>query len=115
MKVLNSTRKISLANRAIEARSFFMRLKGLLGRGSFTPGEALIIPNCRCIHMVGMRFPIDAIFVDRDNRIVHLASNLKPGSLSPYVLRAHKVIELPAGTIVQSESAVGDILQFQEA
>ncbi len=100
---------IPLATRATAARTLGERLKGLLGRERLPEGEALIFPGCSSIHTIGMRFPIDAIFVDRDWRVVALHS-VRPWRVVLPVRKAWGVVETPPGTIAQAQVAVGDRL-----
>lgn len=57
------------------------RFKGLLGRAGLPPGHGLLIPRCPAIHMIGMRFAIDCIFIDRENRVVSLGRDVRPGRI----------------------------------
>lgn len=90
----------------------FKRMKGLLGRSYFNQKEALIIKPCNSIHTFFMRFAIDVIFADKQNRVVKTISNLKPWRLSGMYLSASFCIELPAGTIASSSTREGDSLLF---
>ena len=76
------------------ARSFWARLKGLIGRQSLPPGRGLLILKCNAIHTFFMRFPIDATFYDREDRVVKTVRNIRPWR--PFVwggFRAAKVLE----------------------
>jgi len=110
MKITNVTKNTVIAENAGVASTLWARTKGLLGRASIAPGEALIITKCRSIHMLFMKFAIDAIFVDRNHRVVHLTGNIKPFQLSAYVPRADFVIECAPGTIGVTRTAAGDQL-----
>jgi len=46
------------------ARSRRARLLGLALLRDLPPGRALLIPACRSVHTVGMRFAIDVLFLD---------------------------------------------------
>jgi len=94
------------------ADTFFSRLVGLLNRRSLNTGEALMITHCRSIHMFFMRFAIDAIFVDKENRVVGVVEGIKPFCLSPIFFKASYVIELPEGIIKKSRTAIGDQIQL---
>ena len=63
MVIRNRTNGSLLAARAVIARNALARLIGLLTRSHLSDGEALVIPQCRSIHTIGMRFPIDVAFV----------------------------------------------------
>jgi len=63
------------------AETFAERAKGLIGRRSLDPGRGLLIPRCNAIHTFFMRFPIDAIFLDRHGRVVKTVRNIRPWRL----------------------------------
>ena len=111
MKIFNSFQNTFLANQVVVADTFFSRFVGLLNRKNLNSGEALMITRCRSIHMFFMRFAIDVIFVDRQNRVVGLVEGIKPFCLSSIFLKASYAIELPEGTIKTSKTVVGDELQ----
>jgi len=112
VKVINVTRQTTLADKAEVADTAWSRLQGLLGRDSLPARHALIITQCRSIHMFFMKFPIDAVFVDRKDRVIGLVENIKPFCMSPYFLWASYVIELPAGTIRQTQTALKDSINL---
>ncbi len=79
------------------ARSFWARLKGLIGRQSLPPGRGLLILKCNAIHTFFMRFPIDATFYDREDRVVKTVRNIRPWRLFVWGgWRAVKVLETAA-------------------
>lgn len=106
----NKSREVQLAASAEVASSFWGRLVGLMGRKSLEPGRALIIEPASSIHMFFMRFAIDAVFVDRQWRVVHVSRDLRPWRMTRYVLRSRRVIELPAGTCRLTGTEQGDEL-----
>ena len=79
------------------ARSFAERARGLIGRRSLAPGRGLLIERCNAIHTFFMRFPIDATFLDRQNRVVKTVRNIRPWRLLVWGgWRAAKVLETEA-------------------
>ena len=110
MLIRNITRSTELARSASEAKSFIDRLKGLIGKKHFKKGEALIFRNCPSVHTFGMRFPIDLLFADKHLKILMSIHDLRPYAFSPLVVRASFTIELPAGTLIESRTQVGDDL-----
>ncbi len=110
MKITNLTRGTLIAGRVQIADTFLSRLMGLLNR-SLAEGEGLIIPRCQSIHMLFMRFPIDVIFADKENKVVGLLRGLKPFRFSPIFWKASFAIELPVQTIEKSKTELGDVLQ----
>ncbi|MDI3297630.1 MAG: DUF192 domain-containing protein [Bacillota bacterium] len=61
------------------AFSPWARARGLLGRDGLEPGRALWLRPCGSIHMIGMRFPIDVIWLDRGNRVLRMDRDVPPG------------------------------------
>ena len=82
------------------AGSFWARARGLIGRRSLAPGTGLLIPRCNAIHTFFMRFPIDAAFLDRDNRVVKVVRNIRPWRLFVWGgWKAAKVLETASSTV----------------
>ena len=94
------------------ADTFYTRFRGLMGRPSIPENAGLIIKPCNSVHCFFMKFPIDVIFLDKENRVVHVAGNMKPGSISPIVRKSYSVIEANA-TVFQKNIEIGDIVQMQ--
>ncbi len=59
-----------LCARCAVASNPFSRMRGLLGRASLDPDEGIFLKPAGSIHMLFMRFAIDAVFVDRELRVV---------------------------------------------
>lgn len=114
LQILNSTRGSVVATDVEKADSFSARMKGLLNRESLSDGEALIITRCQSIHMLFMKFPIDVIFVNRENNVVGLVPDIKPFCLSLIFWNASYAVELNVGTIEKSGTRVGDRLEIRK-
>ena len=114
LQVLNITRHAVLASRLEVANSGSRRSKGLLGRARLDPGEGLWILPCEAVHTFFMQFPIDLVYLDRKNRIRKIRSAVPPWRLSA-CLSAHSVLELVPGTIRDTQTQPGDILEFSAA
>ena len=78
------------------------------------PEEGLWIVPCPMIHTFFMKFAIDVLFLDRELRVVRVLEELRPWRLSPWVFRAHSVLELAAGRL-QGTVRVGDCLELRSA
>lgn len=85
------------------------RMRGLLGRRELEPGEGLLLRPAPAIHTLFMRFPIDAVFLNGDLRVVHIADRLKPWRMAA-AKGASAVLELPAGECERRGLRVGDQL-----
>jgi uncharacterized protein len=98
-----------VCERCVLADTALARMKGLLGRGDLPSGEGILLEPASSVHMAFMRFPIDAVFLDRDFRVVKVAARLRPwraaGSRG-----AKAVLELPAGEADRRGLSVGDRL-----
>lgn len=112
MKVKNLTRNTILAENVQVASSLFFRMKGLLGRATFNDNEALIIRPCNSIHTFFMRFRIDAIFLDKQQRVVGLEEDMAPFKISRIFPKASSVLELPAHKISKTQTAINDLIEF---
>jgi uncharacterized membrane protein (UPF0127 family) len=111
VKLLNLTRGTILAERAAVAETPTARRRGLLGTASLGDGEGMVIYPCRQVHTVGMKYPIDVVFVDGNWVVRRVVHGLKPWRLSPLALSARAALELPAGTAGCTGTLRGDLLQ----
>ena len=102
------------------AGSIWGKFKGLMGRPSLEDGAGLWLPDSNGIHMMFMRFPIDAVFLGRptpEDPLVRPVVSAHRGlhawtGLVPFVRGAHGVLELPVGTIEASGTQVGDLVRL---
>lgn len=101
----------TLADCAVAARSYFSRMKGLLGTEKLETGEGLVIERCNAIHTFFMRMKIDVIFVDRDGQVVRYFAEAPTYRLFWGGWKARAVLELPAGTIRRTGTQLGDLLE----
>ena len=121
MVARNVTRGTDLAIRVEVAASLWGKFMGLMGRASLAPDAGLWLPDSNGIHMMFMRFPIDAVFVDRPDaadhgtrRVVAVHRSLRTWvGLVPLVRGAHGVLELPVGTIDRTGTVVGDVIALE--
>lgn len=105
-----------IADKCHVAECFLDRLRGLIGKTGLQPGEALLFPKCKSIHMWFMSFPIDVVFLTRTDgvsgkthRISSLWENVHPWRARPLTdWSASDVIELPQGTIQRCALSPGD-------
>lgn len=67
-----------LGLRVFVARRFRARLLGLAGLRQVPADCMLLIPGCRSVHTVGMRFAIDVTFVDRQGRELRTVRGVPP-------------------------------------
>ncbi len=92
--------------------TMFGRGLGLMFRRSLQAGHAMWIDPCNGIHMFWMNFAIDAVFLDRAQRVVKVYRRLGRWRVVPLVFGARSVVELPAGTLDGLELPKGHQLRF---
>jgi uncharacterized protein len=114
----NTSRRQMLADEVEVASGYRAKFMGLMGREALPRGEALWLPESNGIHMMFMRFPIDAVFLSRpesdgSRRVIAVRERLPAWrGLVPLVRGAHGVLELPAGVIADTNTAVGDVIRL---
>lgn len=86
------------------------RRRGLLGRDGIE--GALLLRPCRSVHTLGMRFPLDVAWCDRELRVLRTASVGRHRMTLP-VWRAGAVLEAEAGAFERWGLAVGDLLEVR--
>ncbi len=106
----NRTRTKYLATDLMIASTHWSRFRGLMATDSsrFARGQGLWINPSRGIHTFAMRFPIDAVYLDRESMVIHMEEGLKPWRMAAVRIRAASVLELPAGTIEETKTDLGD-------
>jgi uncharacterized membrane protein (UPF0127 family) len=114
VRISNPTRGSVLGERIDVADTSLTRMKGLLGRKGLDPGTGLLIIPSQAVHTLGMRFPIDVLFLDKHCRVLHVQPSLVPYRLSGLHWKARSVLELPPGVIALSSTAVGDELLIED-
>ena len=103
-----------LADSLDRPRTFIGRGIGLMFRRSLPAGRGMLIDPCNGIHMLFMRFAIDAVFLDRRDRVKRIYRGVRPWSGVVWLVwGAQKVVELPAGTLADLKLEVGDPLEFR--
>jgi uncharacterized membrane protein (UPF0127 family) len=100
---------LTICERCELADSPLARMKGLLGRNELRRGEGLHLRPAASIHTLFMRFPIDAIFLDRDFRVLSVREHVKPWRVAAQ-RRSQAVLELAAGEARDRRISIGDRL-----
>jgi hypothetical protein len=113
--IVNKTKGTNLGNADV-ADSFFSRFKGLMMVKNLEKGLILKLPSDRSrrasgIHMFFMRIPLDVVFADSDKKVVDTVT-LDPWTTYTPVAPARYVIELEKGKISESNTEIGDKLDF---
>lgn len=112
MRVTNKTKNTSLITQGRLADNFWLRLRGLLGAKPLKSGEGLILAGEKSIHTFFMGFSIDVVYVNKQHQVIRTTLDMVPYKLGPFVKESAYILELPVGAIGQSQTEVGDQLEF---
>jgi hypothetical protein len=103
----------TLIERVTRPLTFLARARGLIGRRALGADEGLWLDRCDSIHMIGMRFAIDVVFL-RAGEVVRLCRGVRPLQLR-WCPRADTALELAAGRIDSLGLRDHDRLEFRRA
>lgn len=116
ISVHNLTRVTLLGDRIVLADRPVMRLAGRLSASGFEPGEGRWLSGVARVHMLGVRYPLDVIFLGAEAGGVYPVVGLRP-SMTPWrgaatVSGAVAALELAPGAIAGSSTQIGDLLAY---
>ncbi|MBQ7705916.1 MAG: DUF192 domain-containing protein [Selenomonadaceae bacterium] len=94
------------------ADTFLKRFLGLMGRKKIPVAQGLLILPCNSIHMMFMRFSIDAVYIDENFVVKKIVRNLMPWLGMSICAGAHAVIELAAGEADRLNFQIGSKIIF---
>ena len=113
MNLRNKTNSLILVEHADLTKNMWQRMQGLLGKKIYL-NRALIIRPCNQVHTWFMRFSIDVLFIDHQNRVIAKELDLKPWAISKKQPKAVAVIEAAAGVFLDEKVCIGDLLEFEK-
>ena len=110
----NRTRQCYLSTDLSLAATHWSRFRGLMcsNTKNFSAGKALWIVPSHGVHTLGMRFPIDVLYLDSSNVVVHIEQELKPWRVAPVRMSTASVLELPSETLQSTGTSIGDELDI---
>ena len=115
LKAINKTKDTIIASNVRLANNIITRIIGLLLDSSLSEDFGLLIKPAKQIHAYGMRFTFDAIFIDKNDKVIHLIEKMKPwSSPSKLIWNSKKVLEISAGVIAKTNTEIGDIIIFED-
>src|SRR5512142_3270692 len=120
LRAQNLTSNATLGERIEVAGDYWGKLMGLMGRPGLDEGEGLWLPGANGIHMMFMRFPIDAVFMGPERDGERLVLAVRPSlpiwrGIVPLIRGAKGCLELPVGAIERSGTRVGDRVVLERA
>ncbi len=110
-KIRNLNRNEIIAAKLHLCKSFFSRLKGMLGEPKPGDSEAYWLIPCKSIHTLAMRYTIDVYFLSKELKIVKMLKKVKPNRFLPICFEAHSVLEFANG---ERNCEMGDNLSIIE-
>jgi uncharacterized membrane protein (UPF0127 family) len=111
--VRNQTRDTVLGRAVDKADTSYKRRTGLLKHERLEPGEGLWIVPCESVHTFYMKFPIDLVYLDKQRKVRKVRNAVPAWRLSA-CLTAHSILELPAGTIEETGTQIGDVIEIEK-
>lgn len=115
VSIRNQRSGLVVADHVVLATGTLSRARGLLGRTGLPEGHGLWLEPCSSIHMFFMRFAIDVAFVDREDRVVAIAANVRPWRIAGGGWHARAALELSVGALAAADVRVGDRLTLEPA
>lgn len=112
MILYNWTTREVLARDVNVAYCFAKRFKGLMFTKKFPDCGGLIIKPCGGVHTFFMRYPLDVILLDEQNRIIYKKINMPPNRITSYFRRSRTAVELPGGSLLGRDVSHGDELKL---
>src|SRR5579863_4738225 len=108
--VFNRTRESFLSLNITLADTHASRLKGLVGKLRLKGDEGIWVVPSKGVHTIGVLFAIDLIYLDGQDRVIHLEESFGTFRIGPVRANCASVLELPTHTIYSSQTQVGDQL-----
>jgi uncharacterized membrane protein (UPF0127 family) len=111
--VRNADRGTMLATNAKLASSYWARFWGLMLKKGVPDGGGILLTKSNSIHSFFMRFRFDAIFLDKDDRVVKIVPAMRQWWVAFGGKGAKDTLELPAGVAARTNTQPGDQLVFE--
>lgn len=92
------------------AKNIKEKVIGLIGKEE---PIGLMIETRFGIHTFGLKFPIDVLILNKDNKIAVIKKNLKPNRIFVWNPIYDRVLELPEGTIGKKKIKVNEVVELK--
>jgi uncharacterized membrane protein (UPF0127 family) len=125
MKIANMTRKTVVAETVEVAGSFWKKSLGLMFRSGIDDSAGFLMEfgkpskDLYSIWMLGMRFPIDIIFINARKEVTDVCGNVPPVYPNPATWKVYRptrpvkwILEVKAGRAKETRTKPGDRLSF---
>ena len=114
MRLFNLTSNQVVSTNIKQAYSFISRLKGLMFTKELNAACGLHMKPCRSIHTFFMKYSIDVLYLDKENRVIAIEEKLSPGKVGSYYPGADSAVELPSGAVEKTGVKAGHKVKFCE-
>jgi uncharacterized membrane protein (UPF0127 family) len=110
MKLKNITKNSQASEEIIKADTIVRRVRGLIGEDN---PKSLYLETRWGIHTFGMKYSLDILILDSNWGVKKIVECLKPNRVLFWNPKYFRVLELPAGTIKNSTTTIGDIFTIK--
>lgn len=104
--------RIKAVENIIHANTFTRRLKGLMGTKALPEDTGLLLEPCNSVHTWHMKYPIDVIYLNSQDQVLHIEPSMPPNTWGKRVKEAAKVLEINAGLAANRKIQPGDIIDL---
>lgn len=101
-----------VCERCVVADTPLARMRGLLGKSQLPAEEGVLLRPAGSVHTFFMRFAIDAVFLDRELRVLGVAERLRPWRAAGR-RGAKAVLELAADEAGRRGVRAGEVLELR--
>lgn len=112
MRLINKSNNTIISENVMVANTYFKRLKGLMFTKKLPDENALHIIPCNEIHTFNMKYSIDVLYLDKNDNILYIDEDMKPGRIGKRIKNAVSVLELPSGKVKKFDVKVGQNVEF---
>lgn len=112
MSVRNKTRGTTLARHLLTLNSNTYSTLRSINKAGIPRNCALWIAPCRAIYTVGLKHAVDIAFLNRRGKIVSIYKNFPPDCVADSKCSAVSAVELPANTLSESKTDLGDTIEL---
>ena len=101
---------VMLSENIREAKTYAEKKQGLLGSNGKT---GLFMKTRWGVHTFGMKFPIDVLVLNKQNKVIRYKRNMKPNRVFFWNPVYNKVVEIPTGLLPKGAVEMGSEYVFR--
>jgi len=107
--ILNKTKKTIISKKHYNLDTLLEKTLGLIGNNF----HAVVFKTRFGIHTFFLKTSIDVVILNAETKVVDMKERLRPNNVFLWNPRYNLVLELPAGTIQNSKTSLGDLIEFR--